>query len=150
MSSWSLVTACVAVLVVGGACAPSNSKGSGGGDDGDVQVGEECYSGNPTREVAECMRTGAGLEQTQPEAPESDTNYVSRTETCASFRNDLREHLEYYTWHSEADNCWDLCNGGESCADATRALYGCIADSLNCRLEAYGTNCEPTQSHPLV
>lgn len=150
---WQVVALSVLVMA-GGACVPAGSKTSedtvddgsgGGGTDTEVTV-EECYSGNPTREVAECMRTGEGLEETPPDSPQGDTIYDSRNESCASFRNDLRQRAEYNTWYSQAENCWDLCDGGEACADAAREWWGCLADFQNCILEAYGTSCNPTQS----
>lgn len=154
-NGWQLA-AYYMIVIAGVACVPAGSKstddqvddGSGGGGSGnggsdtgnggsDTEVTvEECYSGNPTREVAECMRTGEGLSGTPPTPPEGDAYYDPRNETCEQYLNDLGVELEYVLWFSTAENCWDLCDGGEECANETRAWFGCLVTSYQCVIDA--------------
>ncbi len=145
---WQVVALSV-LVVAGGACVPAGSKTSedttedtvddgsgGGGTDTEVTV-EECYPGNVSREVSECLIEAAGdgylgLDGWTQDQYLNAFGWLScnaemyRTAAMAEFEANL-----------EVSTCWDKCEEGDECADyiaqaaeCRRVYHMCVASAL--------------------
>ncbi len=142
---WQVV-ALSAVALWAAACVPAGSKtsddttdeGSGGGStDTEVTV-EECYPGNLSREVSECLIEAGG------------DGYLGLDEWDSvrwSAAGDLRDDCntsEYRAlgdaWadaHDETAACWEACADGDDCAAYFRTYATCTREYYDCAATAH-------------
>lgn len=147
---WQVVALSV-LVVAGGACVPAGSKTSedttedtvddgsgGGGTDTEVTV-EECYPGNLSREVSECLieagRDGyVGMDGWDQSRYEN----ALRVQDCNN--SELGEFraagLAYAEAWEEIAACWDACADGDYCAEYYRSYAECSREYSECRTAA--------------